>query len=57
MAIIRLHSPVEWGWDTDTQQLVMLMREREINPEAPEPVREAVVRLDVAGLNLRNIVG
>lgn len=55
MALIPLDAPEEWGWDTTAQQLVMRIRLRETDPEAPPPTREAIVRFAPASVNIRDI--
>lgn len=55
MPIMPLDSPEEWGWDTDTQQLLVRFRERQPDAGGAPPTREAIVRLNVANVNVRNI--
>lgn len=55
MAILPLSQPVEWGWDDVAKQLILRMRERHIDDADVEPTREAIVRLNVASVNVRNL--
>ena len=56
MAIMPLNSPAEWGWDSTTQELVCRFRERQPTPDDPPPTREAIVRLKVSSINVRDII-
>lgn len=60
MPIKRLQPPVKWGYDTDTGQIVLLMREHfdegtVADPSQWKPVREAEVRLTIASVDVHDI--
>lgn len=62
MPIKRLQPPVEWGYDTDTGQILLRMRLHfdegsEADPAQWKPVSEAIVRLNIASVNVKAIVG
>lgn len=52
MAFVPLENPVEWGFDTTTNQLMIRMRDRDPAKPDAAPTREAIVRLTVASVNL-----
>lgn len=52
MAFIPLENPVEWGFDTAANQLMLRMRERDANDPEKIATREAIVRINVANVNL-----
>ena len=56
MAIDRLWPPIEWGYDTDTGQIVMRLRKAPEVPDIDEtPDKEAIVRLDIADIEIRDL--
>jgi len=55
MAVISLQTPVQWGWDTTTSELVLRLRQLDDNDPDAEPTREAVVRFAVASINIHDI--
>lgn len=59
MAIKKLQHPLEWGFDDVTQEILLLLRLEEpdgsVEPSEYRPTREAVVRLKIASVNVRNI--
>jgi len=59
MSIRPLQTPVEWGYDDATGQVVMRLRERP-PPDHPDPAnfvpaQEYVVRLDIASVTVKDL--
>lgn len=54
--IIPLNAPAQWGYDTDTKEILLLLYRApdadQVDPVRYKPTQRAVVRLAIASINL-----
>jgi hypothetical protein len=60
MAIIRLHAPIEWGYDTNTGEILIRLREEmpsdgSVDGMTWQATREGIVRLLPVSVVIRDI--